>query len=343
MPSFLKAIYQNIVTFGLPMSLILYLLFGFLFIFISHPDNSILADILTYIGVRNDKFQFWRDTCKIFGQTVITSGVATSLLRTNFFSGILQKQLLKVVYSEQLLENRRDIGEIWSRVSKVLYSNKFPDIADKINDTITKRYFPINKHYYYFKANNSVTIDVLDSKSKLIEVTETFSGIIKIHRTFFSRFNPLDNDNIIRIKGSIGLLSEDDVNTNMEVKGCLFNGKELEAKKDFKKEGVVFRYDICFNLKDISDDSINYEYTTIKKLHLLEDVDFINKICDNIHYDYSLYVNYDPQKLDVWFVDLGTADRYTNPNINAKKGQISKKYEGVMFPGQGCSLVLRIK
>lgn len=339
---FLKNLFFKFSQSGIPLSLVFYLILGYIFILFGQDDNGVVPWIVHHLGVRADQIKTYKDVSKVFGQTVITSGVATSLLRTNFFSDILQKQLFKVVYTENLLKDRRDIIEIWSRVSKVLYSNKFPDIADKLNDTITRRYFPIEKHYYYFKSETSLKIEVIDKSTKLIEVLETVKGVIKMHRTMMQKFNPIDKSSRVTLKGSIGLKDENDTKTAVKVSNCFFNGKTVSPEFENKKEKQKYRYNICFDLNQIAEDSIDFEYTIKKTYHMLDDVDFINRVCDNIHFDTSLYVNYKPSDLKVWFTDLGTADDYKDLNPNGSEGLISKTYTGVMFPGQGFSLLLKI-
>src|SRR6267154_1335077 len=90
---------------GIPLSLIIYCIVGYAFIWFSHPENGILFNILIRLGANAGMAQMLKDSSKIFGQTFIISGVATSILRTNFFTNILQQQLFKVVYSEELLKN----------------------------------------------------------------------------------------------------------------------------------------------------------------------------------------------------------------------------------------------
>jgi hypothetical protein len=344
--SFLKDTWNNFKLTGIPISLIVYVIIGYFFIWLSHENNGGAKIMLEFMNFNIDdvSVKMVKDSLKILGTTFIVSGVATTLLRTNFFTNILQKQLFKVVYTDELLKSRRDIIDIWSRVSKILYSNKFPDIADSINDTITRRYFPIEKHYYYHKNENSLKIEVVDAKSRHVRTIQTTSGVIKLHRNFTSQWNPYDSRNKITLKGGLDIFTPEEENiVSVSISKGAFNGQPLDGEFKTSKEPGRFKYECIFDLRNVPGDTIEFEYTIEKNYCLCEGIDRINVLANNIHFDSTLYINYDPNALNVCFIDIGTADTFKDTNKNCPPGQINKKYEGVIFPGQGYGVALQIR
>lgn len=339
---FIRDTINSIWRFGLPFSVLIYVALGYFFLWLSHKDNDTILAIDYIFKLNASRVHLAKDTCQMVGTAIIISGVASSLLKTNFFTNILQKQLFNAVYTDEILKNRKDITEVWSKVSKVLYSYKFPDIADSINETITKKYFPIEKHYYYHKAQDSIRIEIEDKEKKIIKTSTTVSGVIKIHRNMISKYNPFDLKNKITVEGTISkFIPADDV-TKVEVTPGIFNGQSVpgEFKDEHKDDKYVYAF--TFDLRQVPGDSISFEYTVIKRYYMKNNMDFLSRIGNNIHHDYSLFVNFEPSDMEVRFIDIGTAENWYDINKNCREGVICKRYDNVIFPGQGYCLALQI-
>ena len=100
-----------------------------------------------------DKFyKFLPSALKGVGVAVLSSGIFAAVLKSIQFSGIFQEELAKVIYSRNYLEkqDRKFLEDIWKLTSKVLYTQKFPKINEKIETIVLKHFFP-SDHKYYFE------------------------------------------------------------------------------------------------------------------------------------------------------------------------------------------------
>ena len=78
------------------------------------------------------------------GQFCLIGVVLALLTNTSTFESVVQKSLEKVLYGETFLGRRSDIREMWRKVSKRVYDNKFPGIAQEFLDRV-ESFFPKNQ------------------------------------------------------------------------------------------------------------------------------------------------------------------------------------------------------
>lgn len=97
-------------------------------------------------------YKFLPAALKGVGVAVLSSGIFAAVLKSIQFSGIFQEELAKVIYSRNYLEkqDRKFLEDIWKITSKVLYTQKFPKINEKIEAIVLKHYFS-SDHKYYFE------------------------------------------------------------------------------------------------------------------------------------------------------------------------------------------------
>lgn len=90
-------------------------------------------------------YKFLPSALKGVGVAVLSSGIFAAVLKSIQFSGIFQEELAKVIYSRNYLEkqDRKFLEDIWKLTSKVLYTQKFPRINEKIENHSFKTLFSI--------------------------------------------------------------------------------------------------------------------------------------------------------------------------------------------------------
>jgi len=96
---------------------------------------------------------------KEIGKATFTGGVFSAFFKGLQASGIFKEELAKVVYFNDYLGRRKDIIEIWERVTKELHGNAFPQLDDKIANTVRKIYLPTNWQYYYEGMKRHIKIE----------------------------------------------------------------------------------------------------------------------------------------------------------------------------------------
>ncbi|MBR1858138.1 MAG: hypothetical protein IJ797_01400 [Selenomonadaceae bacterium] len=81
--------------------------------------------------------------------SILASGVLASISKSALFTEIFREVVEDVFYKDKHLttKNQEELKNIWQRVSKVIYHDKFPKISDEIQQHILNTYFP-SEHKY---------------------------------------------------------------------------------------------------------------------------------------------------------------------------------------------------
>ncbi|WP_158975607.1 hypothetical protein [Cellulophaga sp. L1A9] len=90
----------------------------------------------------------WNGVLEKIGFVGLTSGVFASVLKSIQFTGLFQEELTKIISGSEFLNNRKDLPELWKKISKSICAQKFPEISDLLEDRILTSYFPLNKNHY---------------------------------------------------------------------------------------------------------------------------------------------------------------------------------------------------
>ena len=92
--------------------------------------------------------EYWNNLFQKIGFVGLTSGVFASVLKSIQFTGLFQEELTKIISGTEFLNNRKDLPDLWKKISKSIYAQKFPEISDLLEDRILTTYFPIDKNHY---------------------------------------------------------------------------------------------------------------------------------------------------------------------------------------------------
>lgn len=92
--------------------------------------------------------EHWNNVIQKIGFIGLTSGVFASVLKSIQFTGLFREELTKIISGTEFLNNRKDLPDLWRKISKSIYDQKFPEISDLLEDRILTTYFPMNKNHY---------------------------------------------------------------------------------------------------------------------------------------------------------------------------------------------------
>src|SRR5690554_949660 len=106
-----------------------------------NDDNNLIDEIL-----RNS------------GYSILGTGVFASILKSIQFVGIFKDELNKVVTGDEFIENRKDLPDLWKKITKKVYNEKFPEVSNHLEDMLMTHYLPSNNKHYY--RDYTVTIDI---------------------------------------------------------------------------------------------------------------------------------------------------------------------------------------
>ena len=114
----------------------------------------------------------WNNLIEKIGFIGLTSGVFASVLKSIQFTGLFKEELTKIISGTEFLNNRKDLPELWKKISKSIYDQKFPEISDLLEDRILTTYFPMNNNHYNEDFIVSIVIHDI-SDDFIINYTQT--------------------------------------------------------------------------------------------------------------------------------------------------------------------------
>lgn len=253
-------------------------------------------------------------------------GIITNAPR---FLNVFRESLVSELYSEKHLRQRKDIREIWDKVSKSMFKDKYPDISSDILDIISKHYFPKSDQGYYDHYSVLHEISFLDPNKKYLKDIESISFT---YRTF--GMSKSFEQSIICCKKD-----RNDSMTEIFVHSFKINGNEnkgqLKSNK-YVKEGNL-HLDIEMQLPKVKDGVYKIEIQQ-EKNYLLEDDFDITFASRRIAKDIYAELRYPSNEFYVYFQKFGTVADYSVTN---QKGLIKADFKGVILPRQGYSFLLR--
>jgi hypothetical protein len=267
------------------------------------------------------------------GNTIVQGGVFAAVLKSFQYIGIFKDELAKIVYDTKFIENRKDLKDIWGRVSAALYKKKFPAISDQIQATILDSYFPIEEknNFYYDRLFQKLDITFVGREKEYVSVKETLEFTIKhgdIKQPITWPYQTL----IDKAPG--------DERTSWVLDKLIINKKhdrKGDCPDDAASDHQGGKYlKVSFSLLLSGEEEYHLEMVHTKVYSLRANKmtkgfnagRFINK--------FELYVSY-PDDLGVTFYSNGTPSEWGD-HPGASDGLIWKKYDGLIFPSQGYRL-----
>lgn len=267
---------------------------------------------------------------KSIGSAIFVGGIFSVILKSLQLMGIFNEELVKVIYDTKFLYIRRDIREIWKNVSKVLYESKFPEISDRIENTIFETYFPTKSDYYYDTYQENIVIEFCDEAKEFIEVIEDIGFIIKAtdksQKIFYGYSTIID-----RFKG--------DTTADFDLLELIINDLDWKEKCNITIDKQNNKFvKVNYNVELIGCKEYNIK-RKVKKIYSIVSNQTKGFRTKRLVNNLELHITF-PAELNVTFYPTGTIEEYIDRAKDAKN-LIWREYNGLLFPKQGYRLIFQ--
>lgn len=305
--------------------------------FISSPLQSSVPFILFALGIIAYVVSFFipdETITKIvfdFAELMIVSFFVTLVTNTYMFINIFRTTMEEIVTDYKFMDNRKDIYDIWKKVSNILFSSKFREISDDLLKIINESYFPIGDSKYYSDYTYSVSIEWIDKEKNHIKVSQE-----------------LKYDLLCDTKEEVKLMSK----SWIKIDPHSDNSKPIEYTqyKVNKKSANIVSEDEY--VEESSGDLVHSETILLTGLNSYGISKEINKQMDvdldpYLGFKSQFILNklrvqvFKPEDLCITFVPRGTLNEFI-PVKNNKK-YMEYQYNGLILPRQGFILILQRK
>ncbi len=299
---------------------------------------SILAGIvfltLGYTNIILDNGSGWKDLFKILGTTILSSGVFMAIAKSHQFTNIIKNELRDVIYADEHLDKRKDIHNIWLKVSDSLCKQKFAINKDILN-TVHENYLPIEEEFYYERFELELNIDFPEGEDEYIECEEitTAEIIVKDPDGYNLEFNSW-----------IPLPSNDNNKTKYELVNLEINGNNMNdpMKSDYMnvsrtKKNLFVQFKRHFK----ENDQTYIIKRTVKKVYSLETNPYDSHIAAWLYKKFIVKINY-PKQLKIDFVEVGVLKQWkTTFKKRRHLNILDAVYNGFVFKNQGFAVIFR--
>lgn len=282
---------------------------------------------------------------ELLATVLLSGGVFQVLLKSMQYSNVFRSELSEVMaeigvvnqkdmlsnvmYEPEVLQNRKDLEEIWKKVSKLVYHNNFPEISDLIAGRVLSEYFPKDDNFYYDQFEEEMLISAL-ADGKHIEVRSVLKFIIKA----------MDSSQQVNWNYSNEVLKDplDDV-ARFELEELRINKVSKLAEFPNAIRDIDERKKLRLDLSIKLENSKEYEVRLVEKKVYDPAIDGIKdftsrRFINNL----TLIVSYPGEKLEVFHSPVGTGAKGT---LEQSDHKLSYFYNDLIFPHQGYRLVLR--
>lgn len=238
--------------------------------------------------------------------------------------GIFKQDLWEIVYIEEHLQKRNDLEQLWNRISKQMFENKFPVIHSEFLQAI-KEYFPKDEVSYYNNYDAFTKVEWYDRERHVIKATDTVSFELVAENKEKKVTYPLRTWTRV----NEGEIYEERV-LEFSVNG---QPRQINDPEQFEDLG-----DKCSEREFIMEGSEKYEIRYVREKIYSIDTDYYigfraKYLVNGLRVTLSL-----PDGIEALFTSRGTQHDYEN-GINPDC--ISKKYKGIVLPRQGYTFALR--
>lgn len=267
----------------------------------------------------------WARLVEKVGFIALTSGVFAGVLKSIQFTGLFKDELQKVISGSDFLTNRKDLEDLWKKISKIIYSQKFPEISDLLEDRILNTYFPTNKNHY----NEDLVVTIV-----IHEVTDD----LVIHYTQTLEYN--------------AVLDSDKNSTSLNFKSTITNIDSLTEIYDmlsFKVDGEELK-DSLDIIDNAENNEINYSFEHVlsgktkfsvhqkmERKYSLKGENFkmirFNTFVKNADVSISF-----PEYLEVSFFGIGVVQEFIPIHSDVKNVICRRHREDLILPRQGFGL-----
>lgn len=263
------------------------------------------------------------------GIAVLVGGVLDGVLKSFEFLGIFEDHLVSIVYAADLLARRSDIEEIWRRVSQSLYSSKFKDTNEQIENVILNKYFPSkDMKYYYANASHHIDINRHRELSDYIESSET----TKFDVIVIDPSSQID----LPYRVTIEKATSDETSSDFELVHVKVNGELVDETPKITRDAKTLTAEVSIHLsRGGLKHSVELRHRKTYALEFNHTRDFVSS---RLISGLEVRVRHGSE-LVVHFDALGTPDDFDD-EAAAFKNEIWKKYKSVIFVNQGYKLLI---
>lgn len=296
------------------------LLFGFAFFILGYGDFKWIND-------------FWEEVCKGASHILLSGGVFMFLAKSYQFNNIYKDELRKVIYTDEHLDKRTDLDDIWEKVSEAICRRKFSNISKKLQKNIKDFYLPINQEFYFKDYNYDIDISFVDKEEQYINLKETTETEIISHSK---------EKHIYRFSSNIPKEPDDNGRTKYILQDVFINDKKINIKEDPKAKFETSETDDYLKIKFFYELKGNLKY----KIKKIESKTYNTK-CNPykghqaawIYQNFFLDVTY-PKNMPLELINMGVLSRFNTEYRNRKDvNRFKAKYNGLIFPKQGFLLI----
>lgn len=258
---------------------------------------------------------------------IVMSALVSFLVDSVEFMGVFKRALEDIIYDSKFLKKRKDIDEIWVKVSKELFKSKFPQISNPLMQTVRKYYESDDglKLSYYNDYVNTYTLTLDENDRNIIHVVQDVSFTLNVEdKEKFPFPMTMWTCTSAENKDKVTLLCE-----NVTV-----NGKPATAEvSEPKYEEGTLRYDYKLQLEGSTEYKIKQRIT--KKYNLKED-NFIGHKARWLVNGLRVKV-FHPKELGILFVNRGVMGEFSK-----EEREDFKEYEfkGLILKHQGYILTI---
>lgn len=246
----------------------------------------------------------------------------SEIIKSDEFSNVLSEKMKELALSDDYLLQRNDLEEIWTRVTICKYKQKFPELADEIQEKIENDLF-IERilSYYYKNFRIQLNFSLEDDIIKIVELTSftVISNTTDKIEINFGATSPVDET--------------EGVYTKFIEEGCKCDGKILELKMENGKDsaGVDDLRDTLFK----ADLQGKKKYIIERQIEMTQDIKedrVFSFSSSRIIEDLSINFKHEP-KLNLFFSPSG---KNIFNKDNQLRGELSSTYinRDLLLPGE---------
>ena len=272
----------------------------------------------------------WSEFLTDVGKTILAGGIISFFLKFMKFLGVISEELTAVIYDSKYLENRKDLPEIWDRVTQVFFQNKFPAINALIREDIKLNYFPPETNHYYANTSEIFEIKMINPDLKVIQVKQ------------ISRLNLIPSilNGTYIFKSTNRIYTDESYKATSKLIYVTINGEKYDAKDfDPKEEDEDGKKQLISDFEvSLSDKKEKYtiEYELIKTYSLINNDKIVINV-GHIHHNYKLRIDF--SGIEIQFLEAGTTKKFKRNYENDH--YIETEFKGLLYKSQGYLITLK--
>ncbi len=272
----------------------------------------------------NSKFSpftdYWNQFLEKTGFVSLTSGVFAAVLKSIQFTGLFKEELNKVISGTELLDNRKDLPALWKKISKIIYTEKFPEISDLIEDRVLETYFPTNKNHFIEDMNISINVDSFDEN-------QTITYCQTINYTAVLDSKQLESN----FEFESTLTDDDTVDERNELVSLQIDGEEMKGQIQPEITENEKKYSISLPLRGKKKFKIFQE---MKRKYSMKGENFKLMRFNTFTKNVDITIGF-PDDVEVSFFGIGVVKDFDKTNKNIKN-MLSRRHRGdIILPKQG--------